>query len=61
MAVVYSGLQNQELAYHSWSDDHDHAGSVGRMDQLRGDAVAGGGNWAGGEFGNVRHRDLAFS
>jgi hypothetical protein len=54
MAVVYSGLQNQELAYHSWSDDHDHAGSVGRMDQLRGDAVAGG------EFGNVGHRDLAF-
>jgi hypothetical protein len=36
IAVVYSGLQNQELAYHSWPDDHDHAGSVGRMDQLRG-------------------------
>jgi hypothetical protein len=35
--------------------------SVGWMDQLRSDAVAGAGNWAGGEFGNLGHRDLAFS
>ena len=60
IAVVYSGRPNQDLLATAGQTIMIALVLSVETDQLRGDAVAGGGNWAGGEFGNVGHRDLVF-